>query len=157
MSNTKTEPATKNTIVEALGTLLGDSYALMAQTHLAHWNVEGPAFFELHAAFQKQYEALFETVDEVAERIRALDAYAPGGLKPLANLASIADVPSGPAPAKDFVAALIDGNETLVESAKRVRDIGIETNDLETHDMAIKIAQSYQKTLWMLKSYLKNL
>jgi starvation-inducible DNA-binding protein len=157
MSATKTESAKSNTVTTALGTLLADSYALMAQTHLAHWNVEGPAFFELHGAFQKQYEALFEAIDEIAERIRALDVYSPGGLKPLAKLSSVADVPPAAAPAKDFVAALIDGNETTMESAKKVRDAAGDANDLETQDLAIGRIQYHQKTLWMLKSYLKNL
>jgi DNA-binding ferritin-like protein len=49
-----------------------------APQHLAHWNIEGPDFFEIHTAFEKQYEELFEVVDEIAERIRALDAYANG-------------------------------------------------------------------------------
>ena len=38
---------------------LADSYALMAQTHLAHWNVEGPNFFQLHAAFQEAIRGSF--------------------------------------------------------------------------------------------------
>ena len=52
-----TQTATKkasNAVIEGLQTVLADSYALMAQTHLAHWNVEGPNFFQLHTAFQKQ-------------------------------------------------------------------------------------------------------
>jgi starvation-inducible DNA-binding protein len=56
----------------------------LSLTHLAHWNVEGPGFFALHTAFQTQYEELFTAIDVIAERIRALDAYAIGGLSTLA-------------------------------------------------------------------------
>ena len=69
-----TQTATKqksNAVIEGLQTVLSDSYALMAQTHLAHWNVEGPNFFQLHTAFQAQYEELFGAIDEIAERVRA--------------------------------------------------------------------------------------
>jgi hypothetical protein len=76
-------------LVDALNLALADSYALMALTHLAHWNIEGPGFFSLHKAFQEQYENLFEAVDEVAERVRALDAYAIGGLSKLAKTAGM--------------------------------------------------------------------
>ena len=58
----------------ALNQVLADSYALLSLTHLAHWNVEGSAFFALHTAFQTQYEEIFTAIDEIAERIRALDA-----------------------------------------------------------------------------------
>jgi starvation-inducible DNA-binding protein len=72
-----------NAVAEGLKALLADSYALLAQTHLAHWNVQGPAFFNLHTAFQTQYEELFTAIDEIAERLRALDVLAPGGLQGL--------------------------------------------------------------------------
>lgn len=157
MSTSTSPSAVTNPVVTALSTLLADSYVLMGETHLAHWNVEGSAFFELHGAFQKQYEELFEAIDDIAERIRAIDAYSPGGLKALAKLATVPPVPVGAAPAKDFVAALIEGHETTAESAKKARDIAAEQLDLETQDLAIGRIRVHQKTLWMLRSYLKNL
>lgn len=157
MSTTHLLPKTSDAVTTALATLLADSYSLLSQTHLAHWNVEGPAFFELHGAFQKQYEELFEAVDTLAERLRALDVYAPGGLKLLASLSSVAELPQGKAAAKDFVAGLIDGHETVVASALAVREAAGKAEDLETQDIAIGRLQTHEKTLWMLKSYLKNL
>ena len=157
MNTTETTPKTTDAVSTALATLLADSYSLMSQTHLAHWNVEGPAFFELHGAFQKQYEELFEAVDEIAERLRALDVYAPGGLQTMAKLSSVAQLPQGKATARDFVAGLIDGHETVVASGGAARAAAGKAEDLETQDLCIKRIQTHQKTLWMLKSYLKNL
>jgi starvation-inducible DNA-binding protein len=146
-----------NAVVEGLKTLLSDSYALMGQTHLAHWNVEGPNFFQLHVAFQAQYEELFEAVDEIAERIRALDAYAPGGLTTLAKGSEIEEFATGAAPAKDFVAHLVESHEQLLVGAHELRKTCETTGDLESQDMVIKRIQTHDKTLWMLKSFLKNL
>ena len=142
-------------VVKALTKLLADSYSLMAQTHLAHWNVEGPDFFQLHTAFQAQYEELFTAVDEVAERIRGLGSYAEGGLERLAGLSDVVAMPAGRLPAKDFVAHLIEGHEKVSSSAKAVETAAQEADDLETQDLAIKRRQVHQKTLWMLNSYLK--
>lgn len=156
----KTETAstsTSNAVVTGLKTLLADSYALMAQTHLAHWNVEGPNFFQLHVAFQGQYEELFTAIDEIAERLRALDTLAPGGLKALASGSRIEEMKMAAAPAKDFVAHLIDSHEILVANATNTREAAGESGDLETQDLCIKRIQTHQKTLWMLKSFLKNL
>jgi len=154
---TQTTTPAESAVVEGLQTLLADSYALMAQTHLAHWNVEGPAFFELHGAFQKQYEELFTAIDDVAERLRALDVMAPGGLKNLAEKSRITEMTPGAAPAKDFVAHLIDAHETLVANALVLRESAGEVNDLQTQDMVIGRIATHEKTLWMLRSYLKNL
>lgn len=155
-----TQTATKTTpdaVATSLATLLADSYALMGQTHLAHWNVEGPAFFQLHTAFQAQYEELFEAVDEVAERLRALDIYAPGGLATLAKGSRITEQTVGPAPAKDFVAHLVESHEIVLGTALEVRKASEAAGDLETQDLAIKRIQTHEKTLWMLRSFLKNL
>ncbi len=146
-----------DTVAQGLTTVLADSYALLGQTHLAHWNVEGPAFFSLHAAFQTQYEDLFLAVDEVAERLRALDVLAPGGLKTLASLSSVTELSAEAMPAKDFVAHLIECHEIVVENLTGLRTAAEKAGDLETQDLAIKRIQVHDKTLWMLRSFLKNL
>jgi starvation-inducible DNA-binding protein len=135
--------------------MLADSYALMALTHLAHWNVEGADFFPLHKAFQEQYENLFEAVDEIAERVRALDAYAIGGLGALAKVAEMEEFKS-PLPQKDYVAALIVAHEKVCDDELRKRDAAVAAGDLQTQDLMIKRLQWHEKTLWMLKSFLKN-
>lgn len=144
-----------NRLIETLNLVLADSYALMALSHLAHWNVEGDGFFELHKAFEEHYKDLFEAVDEIAERIRALDAYAIGGLNKLARTAGM-DEFNSPMPQKDYVAALIVAHEKTVDDLVRARDLAGETNDLETQDLMIGRIQWHEKTLWMLKSYLKK-
>ena len=145
---------TDTRIVDALNQVLADAYALMALTHLAHWNIEGSDFFELHKAFQKQYEALFEAVDDIAERVRALDAYAIGGLNKLARTAAMDEFTS-PMPQKDYVAGLIVAHEKIMDDIARARHLAGEVDDLETQDLMMKQQQFHQKTVWMLKSVLK--
>ena len=141
-------------VVKALNLLLADSYALMANTHYAHWNVEGTGFFVLHQAFQAHYENLFEAIDEIAERVRALDGYALGGLRNFAAESGLEEF-NTPLAAKDYVAGLIIGHEKTIADAVALRDAAGSANDLETQDLAIGRIQWHQKTLWMLKSYLK--
>jgi starvation-inducible DNA-binding protein len=110
MKTAKTDlPRNETRLSDGLNQVLADSYALMALTHLAHWNVEGPGFFALHTAFQTQYEELFTAIDEIAERVRALGAYATGGLDNLAKRAQIKEfsspLPSRRSAAESFSAA----------------------------------------------------
>ncbi len=143
-----------NPVATALQQLLADSYALMAITHHAHWNVEGPDFFQLHAAFQAQYENLFEAIDDIAEQARILDIFPVGGLATLAKQAGIDELPVTAA-AKDFVAALVIAHEKTLADATTLRDTAEAARDLETQDLAIGRIQWHGKVLWMLKSYLK--
>ncbi len=142
-------------VVTALNKLLADSYSLMAQTHLAHWNVEGTDFFQLHTAFQTQYEELFTAIDEIAERVRAVGGFAEGGLSRFAKLSDVDEAPALRQSGRDFVALLIDGHEKCADAAKALETAAGEADDLETQDLAIGRRQTHQKTLWMLKSFLK--
>ncbi len=145
---------TASPVAAALQQVLADSYALMAITHHAHWNVEGPDFFQLHSAFQEQYENLFEAIDDLAEQARIIDAFPVGGLATLAQQAGIEELPVT-APAKDFVAGLVVAHEKTLADAIKLRDTAEQAGDLETQDVAIGRIQWHGKTLWMLKSYLK--
>lgn len=147
--------STTTTLTRSLNQVLADSYALMSLTHLAHWNVEGPGFFALHTAFQTQYEELFIAVDEIAERIRALDAYAIGGLGTLAQTAGLKEF-AAPLAQENYVQQLIAANEKLIADAARARDLAGKLNDAESQDLMIGRITLHQKTVWMLKSYLKS-
>ena len=152
---TKKAARAKMTVVDSLRQVLADSYALMGQTHLCHWNVEGPSFFALHMAFETQYTELFTAVDEIAERIRALGAYSPGGLGNLAKLAGMKELPEK-ATAKKMVEHLANLHSKFIIDAKVARDVAAEAEDKETEDLMIGRIEVHQKTLWMLESFLKG-
>jgi len=142
-------------LAASLNQVLADSYALMALTHLAHWNVEGPGFFALHTAFQTQYEELFTAIDEIAERVRALGAYAIGGLGVLAQAAQMQEF-AAPLAQEEYVRQLVTANEKLVADAVRARDLAGAANDQESQDLMVSRITLHQKTIWMLRSFLKG-
>ncbi len=142
-------------LADSLNQVLADSYALMSLTHLAHWNVEGAGFFALHTAFQTQYEELFTAIDEIAERVRALGAYAIGGLGKFAQSAKMKEF-AAPLSQENYVRALITANEKLLADAAAARDLAGEANDPESQDLMIGRVTLHQKTVWMLNSFLKG-
>ena len=143
----------KKKVVDALRLVVADTYALIGQTHICHWNVRGPSFFSLHTAFELQYTELFTAVDVIAERIRALDALAPGGLSNLADMAGIEEIEED-APAQDMVRHLVAAHEKLLKDLAAARDLAGEAGDSESEDLMIGRMQLHEKTIWMLKSYL---
>jgi starvation-inducible DNA-binding protein len=143
----KTDP-----VVEALRKVVADKYALLGQTHLCHWNVRGPAFFSLHTAFEEQYTELFTAIDEVAERIRALGALAPGGLSNLAEMAGTKELKED-ATSAEMVKHLTKLNKSLVKDLNTARKAAADAGDDQTEDMMIGRLQVHEKTLWMLESF----
>ncbi|MEX0330594.1 MAG: Dps family protein [Puniceicoccaceae bacterium] len=145
----------KHAVVNALRQVVADSYAVMAQTHLCHWNVRGPSFFSLHNAFEEQYTELFTAIDEIAERIRALGALAPGGLASLADLAGMEEIGEDTS-ATEMVVHLSEANAELIKDLISARDHASEAGDDQTEDLMIARIQVHQKTKWMLDSFLEK-
>lgn len=141
-------------LTDALRLVVADTYALIGQTHMCHWNVRGQAFFSLHTAFEQQYNELFVAVDEIAERIRAKGVLAPGGLANLAGMAGIAELDEN-ASATEMVQHLLSANEKLLGDLRNARDLAGELADSESEDLMIARIQVHEKTAWMLKSFLE--
>lgn len=142
-------------VAEGLSRLLADSYTLYLKTHYFHWNVTGPMFNTLHLMFETQYTELSLAVDLIAERIRALDSYAPGTYRDFAKLTSIAESESVPK-ASDMIAELVAGHEAVCRTARGVFPAAEKATDEATADLLTQRLQLHEKTAWMLRSLLEK-
>ncbi len=141
-------------VADGLSRLLADTYTLYLATHNFHWNVEGPMFNTLHLMFMEQYTELWNALDEIAERIRALGYPAPGGYKAFARLTSIEE-PEGVPEAMKMVEILVKGHEAVARTARGVFPAAEEAGDEATADLLTQRLQVHEKTAWMLRSLLK--
>lgn len=160
LAKKKPQPATQ-TVADALQNVLKDTYALFLLKHNYHWNVEGPKFISLHGLFEQQYTELFAAIDEIAERIRALDAYALPNhysdiLENVAKLSNpILKIKNKDAAANQMIHNLIKLHEAVVKSAQIAKELADDIDDEESEDIAIARIQIHQKAIWMLKSIIK--
>ncbi len=146
------ETKARKKVVAALEQVLGDTYGLYAKTHGYHWNVEGPRFNTLHAMFETQYRDLWAALDLIAERIRSLGEYAPLGETLGAKSSLRAD--NGVPNADHMIANLVDGNETVVRSAREALKIAEEAGDQATADLMTQRVATGEKAAWMLRAQL---
>jgi starvation-inducible DNA-binding protein len=137
----------------ALSKLLADTYTLYLQTHGFHWNVQGPMFNTLHLMFMDQYSELWTALDAIAERIRALDHFAPGSYSQLIKLTSIKDVPDKPN-AIQMIGVLVAGHETIAKNIRGMFKTIDESADQSSADLLTQRLQIHEKTAWMLRSLL---
>lgn len=140
-------------IAEGLSHLLADTYTLYLKTHNFHWNVTGPMFNTLHTMFEQQYTELATAVDEIAERIRALGFRAPGSYAEYAQLAKVKEAEGDPS-AEEMIRQLVEGQETVVRTAREVFPAAENANDEPTADLLTQRMQIHEKTAWMLRSML---
>ncbi|WP_016949169.1 Dps family protein [Anabaena sp. PCC 7108] len=147
--------ASRGEIAEGLSRLLADTYSLYLKTHNFHWNVTGPMFQTLHLMFETQYTELALAVDLIAERIRALGYPAPGTYSEYAKLSSIPETPGVPK-AKEMIQLLVEGQETLVRTARSIFPLVDAVNDEPSADLLTQRMQVHEKTAWMLRSLLEE-
>jgi len=142
-------------IAAGLSRLLADSYTLYLQTHNFHWNVTGPMFQTLHVMFETQYTELALAVDVIAERIRSLGYPAPGSYAEFVKLTSIKDAPGVPK-AEKMIRLLVEGQETVVRTARSLFPLVEKAGDEATADLLTQRIQLHEKTAWMLRSLLEK-
>jgi len=141
-------------ISDGLAKVLADTYLLYLKTHGYHWNVRGPHFQQLHALFEEQYREMWDAVDEIAERIRALGHDAPGSYQSMAKLASVEereDVPK----AGEMLADLVKGNEAVLKTVRAVMPSAQDGGDEASFDLMVERLSAHEKAAWMLRSHLE--
>lgn len=143
----------RKNIAEGLSRLLADSYILYLKTHNFHWNVEGPMFNTLHQMFMVQYTELWQSLDLIAERIRALGLYAPGSYKKYSKLSTIEEAEEDTS-AMDMVRELLAGHEAVASTARSVFPLAEKAQDEASLDLLTQRLQVHEKTAWMLRSLL---
>lgn len=150
-----TEIKNRSNIIDGLSCLLADTYLLYLKTQNFHWNVTGPTFISLHQMFEEQYEQLADAADVIAERIRALQAPAPGSFAEFLKLTSLEEADSGIS-AEEMLHALLKDHESMSEASNRMIQTAEEDGDEVTVDMLIERKSEHDKTAWMLRSTLEK-
>ncbi len=141
-------------IAKGVSKLLADTYTLYLKTHKFHWNVTGPMFQTLHLMFEQHYNELWTAVDLIAERIRALDEFAPGSYSEFSALSSIKEEKSN-LKAEDMIRSLVEGHGAVIRTARSIFPIAEKSSDQVTMDLLTQRMQIHEKTAWMLRSLLE--
>jgi starvation-inducible DNA-binding protein len=142
-------------VIDALSRLLADSYTLYLKTHNFHWNVTGPMFTTLHTLFETQYTELALAVDEIAERIRAIGAPAPGSYAQFADLTGLKEA-TGVPPAIEMVEQLVHDQVLVGQAARKVIAAAEHAGDQASVDLGVRRIQVHEKNAWMLRSHLET-
>lgn len=146
---------TKNTdIATVLEKVLGTTFTLYMNTHAYHWNVEGPHFHALHGMFEEQYTDMWNALDMIAERMRALDVYAPYNASQLAEKSTITAATKQISD-MDMVKDLADGHEKLSALLSESIEIVSEMGDESTTDVLVERQRVHDQFAWMLRATAK--
>ena len=123
--------------------------AVFADTAVAYYKTHG--FYSLHIMFEKFYQELWESMDEIAERIRALGGKVPISYIELLKVASIQESDATPAD-HIMVKHLREDYLALAQKDLDMAAFAEKEGDLVTANMMTEKATFLEKAAWMLQS-----
>ncbi|GMU19324.1 MAG: hypothetical protein AMXMBFR12_05160 [Candidatus Babeliales bacterium] len=139
-------------VATLLNKLLSDEYVLYTKTLKFHWNVKGIGFNDFHKAFKTQYENLFDMVDAVAERARAMDNPAAGSLKEFSTLTRLQEINGHNLTALEMVKQLLADHEAVIRTIRADIDQTAQLGDQGTSGFLQELIVKHEKIAWMLRA-----
>ena len=140
-------------IAEALNQSVAETAVTTMLAQNFHWNVKGMAFGPLHDLFQQIYEDHFVGQDDLAERIRAIDAHAEGMFAGMIKRSKV-DEHNGYATDKEMIKMMQDAQETLAATLAGSGELAASHGDTLTEDLCIGRGQIHEKFAWILRAHL---
>lgn len=145
----------RQAVATILNKLLADEHVLYIKVRNAHWNIEGPDFHAQHLFFEEIYNELSTTIDDIAERIRAIGHYAVGTMKDYLALTSLSELRHGKNDSQGYIKELTADFEATIEYIRgQIEIVGDEHKDAGTEDFLIGIMAAHEKTAWFLRAHL---
>ncbi|KAF0816399.1 MULTISPECIES: Dps family protein [unclassified Cytobacillus] len=140
-------------LVKAVNQQVANWTVLYVKLHNYHWYIKGKNFFTLHEKFEELYNEANVHVDELAERILALEAKPVATMKEVLETSSLKEA-TGNENEEQMVQTVVDDFEKMVDELQEAIELAEEAKDEGTGDMLIAVKQSLKKHIWMLKAYL---
>ena len=138
-------------VAEALSKATADTYRVFVMTQGVHWNVQGPLFYSVHKLTEDQYQDMFEAIDDLAERVRAIGFPAPQSVTTLMGDPDLKE-PDPAAPLHEQIEALAAANEQLARSFRNGVRMAEEHDDVKTADLLTDRIGLHEENVWMLRA-----
>lgn len=140
---------------EKLNSLLA-SYQLHYQNlRSLHWNIQGSAFFELHAKYEELYTRAQEIVDELAERILSIDSTPLSRFSDYLKASQVEEI-AITHDAEPGVAYILAAQENILAQEKELLDLSDDLEDEGTNALMSDLIREKEKTNWMFKAWLNK-
>lgn len=142
-----------NQLTDVVNKQVANWSVLFTKLHNYHWFVKGPEFFTLHEKFEELYNEAATHIDELAERLLAIEGKPVGTMKEILEISTIHEAEGGES-AEQMVKNIASDFSILIEELKEGMELADSAGDETTGDMLLAIHQSVEKHNWMLHAFL---
>jgi starvation-inducible DNA-binding protein len=146
--------AARTKIVNALNACVVDGVDLYTQTKVAHWNVRGPLFVQVHELLDKIAGHLTEHVDDIAERAVTLGGRASGTARLVAHGSRLEEIPHEVRRDLELARLIAERAEAFLRGLRAARQVADENHDPDTNDLLTGVIRGLEKDVWFLRATL---
>ncbi|MEO7374604.1 MAG: DNA starvation/stationary phase protection protein [Terrimesophilobacter sp.] len=133
---------------DSLQAVLVDLIELHVQGKQAHWNIVGKNFRDLHLQLDVIVDAARVFADQVAERMRSLDAIPDGRSGTVTQTTTLKPLEGGEIDTADAVTSITQRLDATVDTVRGVRD-AVEDEDPTSADLLHTIIERLEQLSWM--------
>ena len=137
------------TLCKNLQSVLVDLIELHLQGKQAHWNVVGKNFRDLHLQLDEIIIDVREFSDQVAERMRSLDAIPDGRSETVTKTTHLTQFPDGEVDTAETVTLITERLDATVENIRQVHD-AVDEEDPTSADILHAFIEKLEQYSWMV-------
>jgi starvation-inducible DNA-binding protein len=134
-----------------LQSVLVDLIALHLQGKQAHWNIVGPNFRDLHLQLDEIVGDVREFSDQLAERLRALNAQPDGRIETVAATTHLPSLLAGEVLTTDAINLITQRLNLTVENMRVVHD-DVDEEDPTSADILHLFIEKLEQHAWMVSA-----
>jgi starvation-inducible DNA-binding protein len=137
-------------VTDAVNPLIADAFALYTKTKNFHWHLAGSHFRDYHLLFDEQADAIFESIDLLAERVRRIGGTTIRSISHISQLQTIADDNDEFVPAGEMVLRLLADNRHMAEMQRAAIEVCDKHKDTPTGNILQEILDQTERRTWFL-------
>jgi starvation-inducible DNA-binding protein len=155
---TKTDlsPQEVKAVTEAVNPLIADAFALYVKTKNFHWHLYGSHFRDYHLLFDEHADAIFDSIDIMAERVRRVGGTTIRSISHIGQLQTIEDDNSDVVPAGEMIRILMEDNGHIAKMIRNAITVCDENRDSPTSNQLQDILDKTERRKWFLYEVLQG-
>src|SRR5437667_2788333 len=137
-------------VPEAVNPLIADAFALYVKTKNFHWHLSGSHFRDYHLLFDAHADAIFASIDIMAERVRRVGGTTIRSISHIGQLQTIDDDNTDFVPAGEMVKRLMEDNEHIAKNIRDAIEVCDKNRDSATSNELQQILDETERRKWFL-------
>jgi len=155
---TKTDlsPQEVKAVTQAVNPLIADAFALYVKTKNFHWHLYGSHFRDYHLLFDEHADAILDSIDIMAERVRRVGGTTIRSIGHIGQLQTIEDDNSSVVPAGEMIRILMEDNGHIAKMIRNAIEVCDENRDSPTSNQLQDILDKTERRKWFLYEVLQG-